>query len=395
MGYNTYHSNVAGSIETSYSTGFVSGVKNVGELVHTGSERATTSDDCFWDIETSGQATSDGGTGKTTADMQTASTFLETGWDFMDETENGTEDIWWILEEQDYPEFVWNFWAVSPYPEDGSTNVLQPLIVNWIVGNDPVYHDVYLGEDEEAVANATTESPGIYRKRQPAETIGYDPGILQFDKTYYWRIDEVNEANVHNPWKGKVWSFTTVDFFLVLIVDDFEYYTDYWTHIWQVWIDGFYNGTGSQIGYLIPPYAETEIVHGGLQSMPLFYNNTGDVTISEAVRTFDRYWNWTINGADTVTLYFRGEADNDPDTLYVAIEDSIGRIAVAKHPDADALPTTEWQKWHVSIVDMQAAGVDITAVSKIYIGVGDRNNPKSGGAGKIYIDDIWVTNRVP
>jgi len=61
----------------------------------------------FWDLETSGLVTSDGGIGKTTAEMQTAATFLEAGWDFVDETENGTENIWWILEGQDYPRLWW------------------------------------------------------------------------------------------------------------------------------------------------------------------------------------------------------------------------------------------------------------------------------------------------
>ena len=61
----------------------------------------------FWDTETSGQTTSDGGTGKITAEMQTTSTFLDAGWDFMDETANGTEDIWWIIEGQDYPRLWW------------------------------------------------------------------------------------------------------------------------------------------------------------------------------------------------------------------------------------------------------------------------------------------------
>ncbi len=46
-------------------------------------------------------------TGNTTAEMQTASTFLNAGWDFVDETLNGTEDIWWILEGQDYPRLWW------------------------------------------------------------------------------------------------------------------------------------------------------------------------------------------------------------------------------------------------------------------------------------------------
>jgi len=61
----------------------------------------------FWDIETCGRTTSYGGEGKTTAQMQTISTFLDAGWDFAGETANGTEDIWWILEDQDYPRLWW------------------------------------------------------------------------------------------------------------------------------------------------------------------------------------------------------------------------------------------------------------------------------------------------
>jgi len=107
VGNNTYYPIVSGEIETSYSTGLVSGSRNVGGLVHRGHTKATTADDCFWDIQTSGQTTSDGGIGKTTNEMQTAATFLDAGWDFVDETANGTEDIWWILEGKDYPKLWW------------------------------------------------------------------------------------------------------------------------------------------------------------------------------------------------------------------------------------------------------------------------------------------------
>ena len=48
-----------------------------------------------------------GGTGLTTGEMQTAKTFLDAGWDFMHETTNGTEDIWWIREGRDYPRLWW------------------------------------------------------------------------------------------------------------------------------------------------------------------------------------------------------------------------------------------------------------------------------------------------
>ena len=61
----------------------------------------------FWDTQTSGQATSAGGTGKTTAEMQTAKTFLDAGWDFVGETKNGMADIWWIDEGKDYPRLWW------------------------------------------------------------------------------------------------------------------------------------------------------------------------------------------------------------------------------------------------------------------------------------------------
>ena len=63
---------------------------------------------CFWDADACGLADStEGGTPKTTADMQSASTFLDAGWDFVDESANGTEDIWWILDGQDYPRLWW------------------------------------------------------------------------------------------------------------------------------------------------------------------------------------------------------------------------------------------------------------------------------------------------
>ena len=108
-------SNYEGGISSSYSTGSVIGTEKVGGLVgentlipnQQGLNDTGIIDSSFWDMETSGQSISDGGTGLITIEMQTASTFLEAGWDFVDETANGTEDIWWILEDQDYPRHSW------------------------------------------------------------------------------------------------------------------------------------------------------------------------------------------------------------------------------------------------------------------------------------------------
>jgi hypothetical protein len=109
VGYN------GGTVAMSYSIGPVTGNEEVGGLVgddeggkiftRPGSTGNTTSS--FWNMETSGKTESAGGEGKTTTEMQTASTFLEAGWDFVNETANGWNDIWWILEGQDYPRLWW------------------------------------------------------------------------------------------------------------------------------------------------------------------------------------------------------------------------------------------------------------------------------------------------
>ncbi len=92
-------------IQNSYAAGRVAGDEYVGGLVGASYDAVVTGS--FWDLQTTGQATSAGGTGKTTAEMQTAKTFLDAGWDFVGETTNGTEDVWWILEGRDYPRLWW------------------------------------------------------------------------------------------------------------------------------------------------------------------------------------------------------------------------------------------------------------------------------------------------
>jgi hypothetical protein len=101
--------NLEGSITMCYSTGVVTGNDYVGGLVGDfwPSWLFVDETSSFWDLETSGHMTSALGTGKTTVEMQIATTFLEAGWDFMDETVNGDEDLWWIDEGNDYPKLWW------------------------------------------------------------------------------------------------------------------------------------------------------------------------------------------------------------------------------------------------------------------------------------------------
>ena len=108
--------NQSGSVSQCYSTGWVSGDQYVGGLVgDTLGYRPITSS--FWDTETSGRYTSDGGIGATTTEMQTATTFLNASWDFVGEIVNGPNDVWWIYEGRDYPRLWWE----NLYVDDNAT----------------------------------------------------------------------------------------------------------------------------------------------------------------------------------------------------------------------------------------------------------------------------------
>ncbi|MHC4266647.1 MAG: GLUG motif-containing protein, partial [Planctomycetota bacterium] len=97
-------------ISRCYSIGSASGSYAVAGFV---GWTTGTIEDSFWDKQTSdltsgvGDGSSAGITGKTTAQMQTRATFTDAGWDFVNETINGPDDIWTIKEDVNYPEHVW------------------------------------------------------------------------------------------------------------------------------------------------------------------------------------------------------------------------------------------------------------------------------------------------
>jgi len=116
----------SGTITNCFSTGSVSGNSYVGGLVGEPHGWVIGS---FWDTQTSGQTTSAGGTGLTTAEMQMASTFTDAGWDFVGETVNGIEDIWFIPQ-QDYPHLWWEGMQVPMKLTPGTLNCRSKG--NWV-----------------------------------------------------------------------------------------------------------------------------------------------------------------------------------------------------------------------------------------------------------------------
>ena len=469
--------------------------------------------------------------------------------------------------------------ARALYPADGDVSIPQDVSLMWSAGERAVQHQVYFGEDAEAVANATPDSADIYKGEQAVDKTSFSPGTLEWNKTYYWRVDEVNDTSADSPWKGSVWSFTTADF---IVIDSFESYNDEvdkGTRIYETWIDGQANTTTSTVGNWDPPFAERVVVHGGKQAMPMDYNNINSPYYAEAEREFSPVQNWTVNGVTDLSLWVHGRgasfaemeggkismsgsgadiwnntdefryasktlngdgtmiarvtargpgsntwakagvmirdgleggsthatmvvtggdggganfqyrlvadgasangpnaspavapptwvkierkgnnfsgylsADgttwtqlgltqtitmtapvyiglavtshasgelrsfefdsvsttgnvtgawkvqdigvaqpngNGLDKLYVVVEDSAGKTAIAKNPDAGVVLSLGWTEWKIPLSDL--AGVNLSKVKKLYIGVGDRKNPVADGSGRIYIDDIRVT----
>ncbi len=202
-------------------------------------------------------------------------------------------------------------YAQNPRPADGATEVAPDVTLGWQAGREAVAHEVYLGADEESLALVGTVSQN-----------GFTPPNLEFGNTYYWKVVEVNEAEAIPTWESETWRLTTQEFALI---DGFETYTDdvdAGEAIFDTWLDGWVNNTGSTVGYLEAPFAEKTIVHSGRQSMPLHYDNSQSPWYSETVREFETARNWTVHGADTLVLYVRGNAP-------AFIEDAQGNVVIS------------------------------------------------------------------
>jgi hypothetical protein len=212
--------------------------------------------------------------------------------------------------------------ARALYPTNGDANVPQDALLTWSVGEKAAKHDVYFGDDEAAVAAADASS-SLYKGQQ--EENSFDPGQLEWNKKYYWRVDEVNDAETDSPWASSVWSFTTADF---LVVDNIESYNDEegtGTRLYETWIDGYTDTeSGSTVGNMDPPFAERTIVHGGTQSMPMDYNNIGTYLFSHAYREFSPVQDWTVNGVTDLAIWFRGY----PAALPAVTPDAAGKMVV-------------------------------------------------------------------
>ena len=294
---------------------------------------------------------------------------------------------YWRVDEFDIVEThkgdVWSFTtegAVAALePANGAVDVTQTPVLTWAPGLG-ASHEIYFGADAgslelKGIGNLGSES--------------YEPGQLEWDTTYYWRVDEVNDANADSPWTGPLWSFTTANF---LIIDDMESYNDIdegepgSNRIYVAWMDGFDDPTnGSQTGHLDPPFYEETIVHSGNKSMPMAYDNA--VGKSEATLTLTSNRDWTVNGVNTLTIWFRGDFGNTAETLYVALNGN----ARVDNASPDAALAGSWTQWNISLQAFADQGVNLTNVNSITLGL----SSVTGGTGMLFFDDIRLYPPAP
>jgi hypothetical protein len=289
---------------------------------------------------------------------------------------------YWRVDEFDVVEThkgnVWSFTTegavVALNPANGAVDVTQTPTLTWAPGLG-ASHEVYFGADAASLELKGSGNLG---------SESYEPGQLEWNTTYYWRIDEANNANADSPWTGPLWSFTTANF---LIIDDMEAYNDLdpadpaSNRIFNAWIDGFGDSTnGSLVGYENPPFAEQSNVNSGNQSMPMSYDNAAGK--SEATLTLTSNRDWTVNGVDTLVIWYVGGAANAAETMYVALNGN----AVVDNDNPDAAMINRWTQWTIPLQAFADQGVNLSNVTSITLGL----RSVTGGSGMMFYDDIQL-----
>ena len=178
-----------------------------------------------------------------------------------------------------------------------------------------------------------------------------------------------------------------------LVIDDFESYVDN-AEIGAAWVD---NIEGAGLDYT---FLDTATVYQGYKALRLEIQNQFEPYLTEATRTFAAPQDWTVAGADTLSVMFHGyyvDADKTDDKyhcnaeqpLYVKVVDEAGNEATAALPGY-VIQTGSWRSWDIPLADLTAAGADLTKVKVLTIGAG--NGTASAQSGEdvdlLYLDSI-------
>jgi len=237
---------------------------------------------------------------------------------------------------------TWDYatYAYEPYPDDGAIDVPKNVTLNWKSGTYTQAtngHLVYFGTSYAEVNDADTTTAGIYKGAQNRDANSYNPGTLELGKSYYWRIDEVNDSHTTppppvGPWKGDVWSFEVTGYATGPNPADYEEdvpfleLTLYWTagseatsHDVYFGTDiddvndaststsGVYQGNVTDPNYFVP---ESNEASGGLDVGKTYYWRIDECSATKVLK--GKIWRFTI-GAFLVVDDFDSYANKDPE----------------------------------------------------------------------------------
>jgi hypothetical protein len=236
-------------------------------------------------------------------------------------------------------EDVGSAWA--PSPGDYAEDVPRDVNISWRRGNyiqDTNGHEVFFGTDWDDVNDMTEPCSA-------QDACEYDPGVLQLDTTYYWRIDEVNDPCV---WKGPVWRFSVADF---IILDDFEQYNLSDNKVNGTWYDGAGQALDQTTGSALS-LAKRSLKHpvnGGDQAMKYEYDTDDsyfwvELAYADACLPLDEiagFTDWNSIDVRLLTIFFYGQPDNDTsetEQMYLAVHDTSGNYAEMRYGDAIRRP---------------------------------------------------------
>ncbi len=102
--------------------------------------------------------------------------------------------------------------AKNPVPGTDASDIPRDTGLAWDAGKFAAKHDVYFSSSYSDVNDATGTNPLGALVAPGTTTTTYDPGILAFDQTYYWRVDAVNSPPDSTLYRGDIWSFTIEPF---------------------------------------------------------------------------------------------------------------------------------------------------------------------------------------
>lgn len=256
--------------------------------------------------------------------------------------------------------------AINPSPADGEGNVSVDAVLGWTEANSATSREVWLGRPGKLEKVSTTAGPG-----------SFDPGTLEFGRTYQWRVDQVGPSGVV---EGRLWTFTTAP---CAIIDDFELYASdaaiqtAWPHNIPGW------------NYIFVAKASAN-VKSGSQAMRYEYQNQAEPFFTIATKTLPAAQDWT--GFASVSLAFKGDEDNYEQPLSIKLEDSLGGSGIVQNPHRHAPQTESWVSWSVALQEFADAGVNLSAVSKISLQMGDGTNSGQpvNDIDTLFIDDLWL-----